>query len=156
MMGAKIGPSCLILPGFKVLIPWNLILEDHVAIGRKVEVYNHAMVRIDRMTVISQYSMLCTSSHDYSDITMPLTYRPIKVGSECWIAADAFVGPGVNVGNGAVVGARAVVTRDVAPWTVVIGNPAKFLRSREILVQSDDQTSLGARTGHGTESTRTR
>lgn len=132
LMGAKIGADCLIMPGLRVLIPWNLELSDHVAIGRDVEIYNHARVSVSRMTVISQYAYLCTSSHDYCDSLMPLTYREIVVGSECWIAAGAFIGPGVQIGSGAVVGARSVVTNSVEPWSVVAGNPARHLKARTI------------------------
>jgi putative colanic acid biosynthesis acetyltransferase WcaF len=61
---------------------------------------------------------------------MPLFYQPIKIGSQSWIAAGAFISPGVVVGEGAVVGAFSVATKDVAPWTVVAGNPAKFIKNR--------------------------
>src|SRR5579875_1827106 len=99
--GAKVGAHCLIMPGVKVLMPWNLTLDDCVAIGRNVELYNHARIRIKSNTVISQYTLVCTSSHDYTSPIMPLIYADIEIGSECWVAAGAFVGPGVKIGNGA-------------------------------------------------------
>lgn len=66
---------------------------------------------------------------------MELTHKPIVIASQAWVAARAFVGPGVTVGEGAVVGACAVVMKDVEPWTVVAGNPAKFIKRREIVGQ---------------------
>ena len=130
--GAKIGAHCLIMPGLKLLIPWNLELEDCVAIGYSVELYNHALIRVGSNTVISQYSFLCTSSHDYTHPHMPLISESIHVGSECWIAAGAFIGPGVSIGNGAVIGARSVVTRDMPEWKVCAGNPCLPLKERTI------------------------
>ncbi len=61
---------------------------------------------------------------------LPLTAAPIAIGPHGWVAAEAFVGPGVTVGEGAVLGARAVGFRDLAPWTVYAGNPAEAVRER--------------------------
>jgi putative colanic acid biosynthesis acetyltransferase WcaF len=132
MMGARIGRGCLVEPGVKILMPWNVELGDHVAIGRGVEFLNFAPVRIDSMTVVSQYCYLCTGTHDYTHPHFPLEFSPIVVGAECWIAAGAFVGPGVNIGRGAVIGARAVVTKNMPAWTVCAGNPCKPLKPREV------------------------
>ena len=85
----------------------------------------------DKVT-ISQKSFICTASHDISQINKPLMTKPITINSYSWIAADAFVGPGVTIGEGAVVGARAAVFKDVEPWSVVGGNPAVFLKKRVI------------------------
>lgn len=82
--------------------------------------------------VISQYSYLCTATHDYESEANTLCWKTIEVGNYAWVAADTFVGPGVTVGEGAVVGARAVVFKDVEPWTVVGGNPAKFIKKRVV------------------------
>jgi putative colanic acid biosynthesis acetyltransferase WcaF len=60
----------------------------------------------------------------------PLVLRPITIGTDVWIAAEAFVGPSVQIGDGAVLGARAVAMRDLAPWTFYSGNPAKPLKPR--------------------------
>jgi putative colanic acid biosynthesis acetyltransferase WcaF len=128
--GAKIGAHCLIMPGVKVLMPWKLMLSDSVAIGRNTEIYNHGEIRVGSNTLISQNCFLCTSSHDYTKPDMPLIYSDIDVGSECWIAAGAYVGPGVKINNGAVIGARAVVTRDMPEWMVCAGNPCCPLKQR--------------------------
>lgn len=132
LMGAEIGDHCLIESRVNVLMPWNLRLAPFVAIGRQVEIYNYALVEIDTMSVISQYAYLCTGTHDYTHPHMPLIWKPIKVGAECWVAAGAFIGPGRTIGDGAVIGARAVVTRDMPPWMVCAGNPCVPLKPRTL------------------------
>jgi putative colanic acid biosynthesis acetyltransferase WcaF len=138
--GAKIGAHCLIMPGIKVLMPWNLTLEDCVAIGVDVELFNHSRILIRSSTLISQYSFLCTSSHDYTHPKMPLIYSDIEVGSECWIAAGAFVGPGVKIGNGSVIGARAVVARSMPERMVCAGNPCRPIKPRVLRATSSGNT----------------
>jgi putative colanic acid biosynthesis acetyltransferase WcaF len=130
--GAKIGKKCLIEYGVKVWIPWNLELADYVAIGRKVEIYNYDKIIIGSMTVISQYSYLCTGTHDYTHPYMPLIWFPITIGSECWIAAGTWVMPRVLIGNGVVVGANSTVTKDLPDWFICVGNPCKPLKKRII------------------------
>jgi putative colanic acid biosynthesis acetyltransferase WcaF len=130
--GAKVEEGCLIERGVRIWMPWNLTLRGYVALGRGVEIYNYAMVDIGRMTVVSQYTYLCTGSHDHTHPHMPLIWKPITIGSECWVAAGVFVSPGVVIGDGAVVAAKSVVTRDVPPWTVAGGNPARPLKTREL------------------------
>jgi putative colanic acid biosynthesis acetyltransferase WcaF len=132
MMGAKIGHTCLIESKVSVLMPWNLELGNYVVLGREVEIYNYAPVRISDMTVISQCCYLCTGSHDYTHPHMPLIWKPITIGSECWVAAEAFIGPGVEIGNGAVIGARSVVTRNMPEWMVCAGNPCQPIKVRSI------------------------
>jgi putative colanic acid biosynthesis acetyltransferase WcaF len=130
-MGAQIGANCLILPGVRVLMPWNLLLRDHVAIGEKVNIYNFSPIEIGRMTVVSQFSYLCTGSHDYRKHDMPLIYAPITIGEEVWVAAGVFVAPGVRIADGAVVGAMSVVTKSLLePWSVYGGNPCRRIKAR--------------------------
>jgi glycosyltransferase involved in cell wall biosynthesis/acetyltransferase-like isoleucine patch superfamily enzyme len=131
-MGAKIGKGCHLEPRLKILLPWNLELGDHVAIGREVEFLNFAPVRIGAMTVVSQYSYLCTGTHDYTHPHFPLTFAPITIGSECWVAARSFVSPGVTIGNGSVVGASSVVIKNLPAWMVCAGNPCRPIKPREI------------------------
>ncbi len=128
--GARIGKNCLIMPGVKVLIPWHLVLEDCVGVGPHVEFYNHGQIRVKSNTLISQYSFLCTSGHDYTLPDMPLTYADIEIGRECWIAAGVFVGPGVSIGDGTIVGAHSVVTRSMPARMVCAGNPCKPFKAR--------------------------
>jgi putative colanic acid biosynthesis acetyltransferase WcaF len=80
---------------------------------------------------------LCGGTHDISDINFQLYTRPIYIHKRAWIAAEAFIGPGVVIGEKAVVGARSVVFKDVSDSDIVTGNPAKFLKKREFSNQLD-------------------
>jgi len=82
--------------------------------------------------VVSQYSFLCAASRDISSLDKPLMVGAITIGENAWVAADAFVGPGVSIGEGAVVSARASVFKDVQAWAVVAGNPAVFIKQRVV------------------------
>lgn len=131
LMGARIGPHCNIGPRVRVLMPWNLELGEYVAIGEAANLYNFAPIRIGRMTIVSQFCYLCTGSHDYDRADMPLTYAPILIGEQVWVAADVFVGPGTSIADGVVVGARSVVTRSLAErWTVCAGHPCRKIKAR--------------------------
>lgn len=130
LFGAKIGTRCLIESGCLFWLPWKLDLADYVAIGRSVEVYNYGLVRVGRMTVISQYCYLCTGSHDYTHPHMPLVWSEIKIGSEAWVAAGAWIMPGVEIGDGTVIGARSLVTKSMPSWSVCVGNPCIPTKTR--------------------------
>ena len=130
--GARIGPHVHVSPTAEVTMPWNLTVGAWSAIGDGALVYNLGPVTLGERVTVSQRAHLCAGTHDYTDPTMPLLKPPITVGDQAWVCADAFVGPGVTVGEGAVVGARAVAVRDVPSWTVVAGNPARFLRPRTL------------------------
>lgn len=131
-MGARIGRGAHVYPSAVVWAPWNLVMKDHSCIGPHVDCYNVAPIAIGRCATVSQYAFLCTGTHDYSELTLPLTTKPIQICDHAWICADVFVGPGVTVGEGAVAGARSSVYKSVEPWTVVAGNPARFLKRREL------------------------
>jgi putative colanic acid biosynthesis acetyltransferase WcaF len=117
-------------------MPWNLEVGEYAVISDRVQVYNLTKITIGRAAIISQDTYLCAGSHDYNDPTLPLKSKPIVIGANAWIAAGAFICPGVTVGEGAVVAARSVVTKDVAPWTVVGGNPARFIKTRDKFADS--------------------
>lgn len=89
-----------------------------------------ARIVIGAGAVVSQYSYLCAATHDLDVPGLPLAAAPIIVGPKAWVAADVFVGPGVAIGEGAVVGARSTVLENVAPWTIVAGYPARLIRPR--------------------------
>jgi putative colanic acid biosynthesis acetyltransferase WcaF len=112
-------------------------MGDHSCLSERVDCYSVDTIRLGPHAVVSQYSFLCTASHDYTDPKMPLVTAPIIVEAGAWIAADVFVGPGVRIGEGAVVGARSTVFRDVGNWLVVAGNPAKVIRKREMSCGSE-------------------
>lgn len=130
--GAKIGRGVNVLPSCRIWQPWKLCIGDHSCLSEDVECYSVDHITIGEQAVVSQGAFLCCASHDISSPTMELTHAPIVIGDNAWVAARAFVGPGVAIGEGAVVGACAVVTKDVEPWTVVGGNPAKFIKKREL------------------------
>ena len=79
---------------------------------------------------ISQGAHLCAGTHDYRRADLPLQKLPISIGEGAWICADAFIGPGVKVGNYAIVGARAVAMRIIEDWSIVAGNPARVIGTR--------------------------
>ena len=130
--GAKIGSHCKIRSSAKIWAPWNLECGDYVAIGPRADIYTVDKIKIGTRIAISQGAYLCTASHDIEDAQNPLITAPIVIENQAWVAADAFVGMGVTIGQGAVVGARACVFKDVEPWTVVGGNPAKVIKQRVI------------------------
>jgi len=131
VFGAEVDKQSLIYCSATIFAPWNLKI-GRACIGPNVEVYNKDKIHIGDDCVISQGSFLCTASHDISSKMLPLVKAPIIINNNVWVGADAFIGMGVTIGEGAVVGARAAVFKDVEPWTVVGGNPAKFIKKREI------------------------
>lgn len=133
LMGAEIGRHCTVMPGVRVLMPWNLKLGDWAALGEGVNVYNFAPVTVGAHSVVSQFGYLCTGSHDYTRPDMPLTFAPITLGNGVWVAACVFVAPGVSIADGVVVGARSVVTKDLNDaWTVYAGHPCRKIKTRVI------------------------
>lgn len=128
--GAKIGAHVNIANTVTVYFPWNLEIGDWSAIGDGANIYSLGRIVIGEKVTISQRAHLCAGSHDYSDPSLPLLTPPIFVRDQSWVCADSFIGPNVTVGEGAVLGARAVVVRNVEPWTVVAGNPAQFVKKR--------------------------
>ncbi len=130
LFGARIGRGCHVYPGARVWAPWNLAMGDGASLAPGVDCYNVARVTLGRNARVSQRAYLCTASHDVDDPAMPLVSAPIVIGDDGWVCAEAFVGPGVRLGEGAVLAARGVALRDQAAWTVVGGNPARVLRTR--------------------------
>jgi putative colanic acid biosynthesis acetyltransferase WcaF len=104
----------------------------HSCLANNVDCYNVAPVTLGDYAIVSQYSYLCSASHDFNDAAFPLFSKPIRVERQAWVAARAYIGPGVTVGEGAVVGANSCVYKDVESWAVVGGNPARFLSRRNI------------------------
>ena len=130
MFGAKIGIGANILPSCKIWQPWKLEMGNYSCLSEDVECYSVDKIVIGNQSVVSQGTFLCCASHDITSPIMELIYKPIIIKNNVWIAARAFINPGVVIGDGAVVGACSVVTKDVEPWTVVAGNPAKFIKRR--------------------------
>jgi putative colanic acid biosynthesis acetyltransferase WcaF len=128
--GATMPLRSLISGSVKIYFPWALRIGADAAISDRVVFYNLGGVRLGDRVVISQDVYLCGGSHDHTRPNYPLIRLPIDIGDDVWIGAGAFVCPGVRIGSGAVIGARAVVTKDVPPWKVVAGNPARVVRDR--------------------------
>lgn len=128
--GAKIGAHVNTYPSTWIYFPWNLTVGDWSAMGEQAFIYNLGPVTIGEKVTLSHRAQLCAGTHDYTQPNLPLLKPPIVVQDQAWICADAFVGPGVTVGAGAIVGARSVVMKNVEPWTIVAGNPAKVIKKR--------------------------
>lgn len=132
VFGAKIGKNARISPSVRIWAPWNLEIGDEASVAHAADCYCVAPLKIGAHATVSQYAFLCTASHDPTDPHMRLTAAPIVVADQCWVCAGVFVAPGVTMHQGAVAGAMSVVTKDVAAWTIVAGNPAKKIRNREL------------------------
>jgi putative colanic acid biosynthesis acetyltransferase WcaF len=112
-------------------------MGDHSCLADGVDCYSVARIQLGKSTLVSQRAFLCAATHDYEDPSFPLVLGPITIADGVWVAAEAFIGPGVNLGEGSIVGARACVTKDVKAWTVVVGNPARTIKQREFRVDAD-------------------
>lgn len=132
LFGAKIHPTAVVYTSADVYYPANLEMDEFACLASKVDCYNVASIHIGAQCTISQGAYLCTASHDITDPQNHLVTKPIVIEDQAWVGAGAFIGMGVTIHEGAVVGARAAVFKDVEPWTVVGGNPAKFIKKRVI------------------------
>ena len=132
LFGAKVGQSVHIYPSAKIFFPWNLVIGNGSAVGANSEIYNLGKVIIGKSVTISQYSYLCAGTHDYTDPLMPLIKSEIHIGDYAWLCASSIVGPGVHVGEGAIIGLGCVQTKDVMAWMVHGGNPGVTLKKREL------------------------
>ena len=128
--GARIHSTAIVRSSVKIWWPGNLTMGRHASMGPGVICYNVAEITLEDFAIVSQRSHLCTGTHDVNDPGFPLKSRPISIGSNAWIAAEAFVGPGVVFGEGAVLGARGVAFSKLDPWTIYVGNPAKAVKTR--------------------------
>jgi putative colanic acid biosynthesis acetyltransferase WcaF len=130
VFGAKVGRGVHVYPGTKIWAPWNLELADECGVAKGAILYSQGKISIGRRAVISQGAHLVTGTHDYSRAGFPLMTMPIYVGDHAWIAAEAFIHPGITIGNGCVIGARAVVTKDMPEWSVCAGHPCEPIKTR--------------------------
>ena len=130
LFGATVSPTARIYGSVQVWYPPNLVVGDNAVIGPGVHCYSMAPIRIGADAVVSQRAHLCAGTHDVDDPHFQLLAMPIEIGARAWIATEAFVGPGVVVGEGAVLGARGVTVKNLDPWGIYAGNPARFIRAR--------------------------
>lgn len=132
LFGARIGKGARIHASARIWLPANLEIGERALVGPGAILYNQGRIAIGARSVISQRAHLCASSHDIADPHFQLVLRPITIGTGCWVATEAFIGPGVQVGDGAVIGARAVLFGDAAADGVYSGNPAQLIKQREL------------------------
>ena len=132
LFGAQVGRRAQILPSAKIWAPWNLALGDCATVGAGVDLYDVDRIEIGAHATVSQRAFLCTATHDVDHPNMSLKTAPIRIGAGAWVCAEAYVHPGVEIGVDAVAGVRAVVLHAVPPGQIVGGNPAKFLRMRNL------------------------
>lgn len=130
--GAKVGHGAHPYPGAKIWAPWNLEIGDDSSLADAVDCYCVDKIRIGNNVTVSQYSFLCTATHDYEDRCFKLVTAPIIIGDNAWICADVFIGPGVTIGVGSVIGARSTVFSDIGAWMVAAGSPAKPIKARVV------------------------
>ncbi|SFS01636.1 acetyltransferase [Yoonia litorea] len=126
--GAQVGLGVQIHPSVRITMPWNLEIGPEAGIGDRVILYALGRINIGPRTTISQHAHLCAGSHDLALASRPLVKSPITIGADAWVCADAFVGPGVRIGDQAVLGARAVAMKDVPAAHLGVGNPIQLRR----------------------------
>ena len=130
IFGARIAPGARVYGSARIWYPPNLIMGKHAVLGPGAICYNQTRIEIGELAIVSQRAHLCTGSHDIRDPEFPLITSPIAIGPRAWVAAEAFVGPGVNIGEGAVLGARGCAFRSLKPWTIYGSNPAREIGMR--------------------------
>jgi putative colanic acid biosynthesis acetyltransferase WcaF len=137
LFGGSIAGRVRVYPTTKIWGPWNLVLREGACLASEVECYCVDRIEVGVNSTVSVRTFLCTASHDVRDPAQRLITSPLRIGDDVLVFAEAFIGPGVEIGEGAVVGARGVVVRDVAPWTIVAGNPAKVIGQRSFGAAAD-------------------
>lgn len=132
VFGAQIGKGVLVRPSARITYPWKVSIGDYSWIGDDAVLYSLGEIQIGSHAVVSQRSYVCTGTHDSGMLTFDILARKIVIEDEAWIATDVFVGPGVTIGRGTVVGARSSVYKELPSMVVAVGTPAKPIRKREI------------------------
>jgi putative colanic acid biosynthesis acetyltransferase WcaF len=132
IFGAKIGKGVHVYPHTKIWAPYNLELGDECGIANDAILYSQGKIFIGCRAVISQGAHLVTGTHDYTKHGFPLITMPIHIGSNAWVSAEAFIHPGVSIGDGCIIGARSVVTRDMPDWKICAGHPCEPIKERSL------------------------
>ena len=128
--GAKVGRGVVIRPTVTVTYPWKVSIGDYAWVGDDVVIYSLGNINIGANTVVSQRSYLCAADHDHTQVDFPIRARQIDIGAQAWLAADVFVAPGVTIGDGAVIGARSSVFKDMPAGMVCFGYPCVPVKKR--------------------------
>lgn len=132
LFGAKVGKNTVIRPSATFTYPWNITIGDYAWIGDDVVVYSLGPILIGAHAVVSQRSYLCAGDHDYSKIDFPIRGYRIVIEDQAWVATDVYIAPGITIGQGAVIGARSSVFKDMPSGYVCIGSPCKPIKHREM------------------------
>lgn len=139
------GSGVHIYPAVKIWAPWNLEIGVNAGIANGVNLYSQGKITIGKYAVVSQGSHICAGTHDYEKPGFPLITKPISIGNYAWVAADAFIHPGVQIGEGAVIGARSVVTENIPDWKIAVGFPCKVIKDR---LEGKDREAFIQKLGH--------
>ena len=131
LFGAKLGPGCHIYPKSKIWAPWNLICEDVVAIADGAIIYNPDTITIMSHAIISQEAYLCGATHDYNYTAFKMISKPIIIEPYAWVGARASVLMGVTIKKGAVLALGSITSKDLEPWSIYAGIPAKKIKDRK-------------------------
>lgn len=137
LFGAKIGSGTRVYASAQIWLPSTLRIGENSIIGPRVRLYNQGEITIGDGCVISQGAHICASTHRISDPDFPLEKRSIAIGSGCWIAAEAFVGPGVTMEPGSVLAARGALFADAGEMGIYRGNPAERIGTRTLINAAD-------------------
>lgn len=135
LFGAKICWDSEIYASVKIWAPWKLKMGHRACLGPNVICYNQDWVILEDDVTVSQYSFLCTASHDtemLNTATESLITAPILIKQNAWIGSRAFISLGICIGEAAIVGATASVYKTVESYTIVGGNPSRFIKKRGI------------------------
>lgn len=130
LFGARLGSKCHFYPKARIWAPWNLICEDRVSVGDEAELYNPSPLYMGSHCIVSQGGYICGATHEYNDPTFPLVHFPMRLGAYSWICARAVVNPGIQVGFGAILGLNSVATKDLEPFGIYAGVPARKVKER--------------------------
>jgi|HubBroStandDraft_5_1064220.scaffolds.fasta_scaffold315333_1 acetyltransferase-like isoleucine patch superfamily enzyme len=128
--GATIGRDVVLKPGVEVLSPKSLTIGSHTNIGRYVHLDSRGGLTIGDNVNISDEVAIWTAEHDIQSPEFAMTKGPVVIGSRVWLCFRSIVLPGITLGEGCVVASGAVVTKDIPPFAVVAGVPAKVIGSR--------------------------
>jgi putative colanic acid biosynthesis acetyltransferase WcaF len=138
--GAELGKECHIYPKARIWAPWNLVCGDVVAVADEAIIYNPSPITLGSHAIISQQAYLCGATHDYEMLEFPILSFPISVGAYAWVCARATVQPGVSAAEGAVLALGSIATRNLEPWSVYAGIPARKIKDRVISREAAERT----------------
>jgi len=131
----KYGEGATLATNVKLLYPQNISLEEEVGVANGVVLDGRGGIDIDKYTIIGFESVILSCTHKHQKREVPIKKQgmytaPVKIGEDVWIGARVIILPGVTIGDGSIIGANSVVTKNVEPNTIVGGIPAKFIKNR--------------------------